>query len=312
MKIGYIFPGQGTQTVGMGKDIYDKYEEARNVYKIIDKSLNENIEKLTYENTQEELNKTENTQITIYAMSMAILEILKNKGTKPDVLAGLSLGEYSALTTAGVISLEDGAKIVRTRGKLMQNLAPEGNWAMAAIIGLEDEKVEDVCAKVGDGFVKAVNYNCPGQVVVSGEKEAVVQAMEYAKELGARKAIELKTSGPFHTEKLKNASIELKKELEKIEFKEFEIPVIKNLNGEAYTSTDNMVEILSNHVINPVKFGKSIETMINMGVDTFVEIGPGKTLSGFVKKVCKQMEQEINVFNIENVETLESALEALK
>lgn len=312
MKIGYIFPGQGTQTVGMGKDIYEKYEEAKNVYKIIDNSLNENIKELTYEKTQEELNKTENTQITIYAMSMAILEILKNKGIKPEVAAGLSLGEYSALTTAGVISLEDGAKIVRTRGKLMQNLAPEGNWAMAAIIGLEDEKVEEACTKVNNGFVKAVNYNCPGQVVVSGEKEAVLQAMEYAKELGARKAIELKTSGPFHTEKLKDASVELRKELEKINFKDFEIPVIKNLNGMAYTKEDNMVEILSNHVISPVKFGKSIETMINMGVDTFIEIGPGKTLSGFVKKVCKQMEKEVNVFNIENLETLESTLEALK
>lgn len=312
MKIGYIFPGQGTQTVGMGKDIYEKYEEAKNVYKIIDNSLNENIEELTYEKTQEELNKTENTQITIYAMSMAILEILKNKGIKPEVAAGLSLGEYSALTTAGVISLEDGAKIVRTRGKLMQNLAPEGNWAMAAIIGLEDEKVEEACTKVNNGFVKAVNYNCPGQVVVSGEKEAVLQAMEYAKELGARKAIELKTSGPFHTEKLKDASVELRKELEKINFKDFEIPVIKNLNGMTYTKEDNMVEILSNHVISPVKFGKSIETMINMGVDTFIEIGPGKTLSGFVKKVCKQMEKEVNVFNIENLETLESTLEALK
>lgn len=312
MKIGYIFPGQGTQTVGMGKDIYEKYEEAKNVYKIIDNSLNENIKELTYEKTQEELNKTENTQITIYAMSMAILEILKNKGIKPEVAAGLSLGEYSALTTAGVISLEDGAKIVRTRGKLMQNLAPEGNWAMAAIIGLEDEKVEEACTKVNNGFVKAVNYNCPGQVVVSGEKEAVLQAMEYAKKLGARKAIELKTSGPFHTEKLKDASVELRKELEKINFKDFEIPVIKNLNGMAYTKEDNMVEILSNHVISPVKFGKSIETMINMGVDTFIEIGPGKTLSGFVKKVCKQMEKEVNVFNIENLETLESTLEALK
>ena len=312
MKIGYIFPGQGTQTVGMGKDIYEKYEEAKNVYKIIDNSLNENIEEITYEKTQEELNKTENTQITIYAMSMAILEILKNKGIKPEVAAGLSLGEYSALTTAGVISLEDGAKIVRTRGKLMQNLAPEGNWAMAAIIGLEDEKVEEACTKVNNGFVKAVNYNCPGQVVVSGEKEAVLQAMEYAKKLGARKAIELKTSGPFHTEKLKDASVELRKELEKINFKDFEIPVIKNLNGMAYTKEDNMVEILSNHVISPVKFGKSIETMINMGVDTFIEIGPGKTLSGFVKKVCKQMEKEVNVFNIENLETLESTLEALK
>ena len=245
-------------------------------------------------------------------MSMAILEILKNKGIKPEVAAGLSLGEYSALTTASVISLEEGAKIVRTRGKLMQNLAPKGNWAMAAIIGLEDEKVEEACSKVSNGFVKAVNYNCPGQVVVSGEKEAVLQAMEYSKELGARKAIELKTSGPFHTEKLKEASIELKKELGKISFQECKIPVIKNLNGEAYTSADNMVEILSNHVINPVKFGKSIETMLKMGVDTFIEIGPGKTLSGFVKKVCKQIGKEVNVFNIENVETLESTLELLK
>ena len=312
MKIGYVFPGQGTQTVGMGKDIYEKYEEAKNVYKIIDNTLNENIEKLTFEMSQDELNKTENTQIAIYAMSMAILEILNSKGIKPSALAGLSLGEYSALTTAGVISLEDGAKIVRTRGKLMQNLAPEGNWAMAAIIGLEGEKVEEACTKVSNGFVKAVNYNCPGQVVVSGEKEAVLQAMEYAKGLGAKRAIELKTSGPFHTEKLKDASVELRKELEKIDFKAFKTPVIKNINGEAYNEMDDMVAILSNHVISPVKFGKSIETMLNMGVDTFIEIGPGKTLSGFVKKVCKQMEKEVNVCNIENVETLESTLEVLK
>lgn len=312
MKIGYIFPGQGTQVVGMGKDIYEKYEEARNVYKIIDSVLNENIEKLTYEESQEELNKTENTQISIYAMSMAILEILNNNGMKPVVAAGLSLGEYSALTAAGVISLEDGAKIVRTRGKLMQNLAPKGDWAMAAIIGLEDSKVEEACMKVTNGFVKAVNYNCPGQVVVSGEKEAVAQAMENAKELGAKRVIELKTSGPFHTEKLQEASTELKKELEKIDFKDFNIPVIKNLNGEEYGKEDNMVEILSNHVVNPVKFGKSIEKMIEMGVDTFIEIGPGKTLSGFVKKVCKKLEKEVNVFNIENIETLENTLQALK
>ena len=312
MKIAYIFPGQGTQVVGMGKDIYEKYEEARNVYNIIDNTLDENIEKLTYEESQEELNKTENTQIAIYAMSMAILEILKNNGIKPVVAAGLSLGEYSALTAAGAISLEDGAKIVRTRGKLMQNLAPKGDWAMAAIIGLEDNKVEEACMKVTNGFVKAVNYNCPGQVVVSGEKEAVAQAMENAKELGAKRVIELKTSGPFHTEKLQEASTELKKELEKIDFKDFTMPVIKNLNGEEYGKEDNMVEILSNHVVNPVKFGKSIEKMIEMGVDTFIEIGPGKTLSGFVKKVCKKLEKEVNVFNIENIETLENTLQALK
>lgn len=312
MKIGYIFPGQGTQVVGMGKDIYEKYEEARNVYKIIDSVLNENIEKLTYEEKQEELNKTENTQIAIYAMSMAILEILNNNGIKPVVAAGLSLGEYSALTAAGAISLEDGAKIVRIRGKLMQNLAPKGNWAMAAIIGLENNKVEEACKNVTNGFVKAVNYNCPGQVVVSGEKEAVAKAMENAKELGAKRVIELKTSGPFHTEKLQAASIELKKELEKIDFKDFNIPIIKNLNGEEYKKEDNMVEILSNHVVNPVKFGKSIEKMIEMGIDTFIEIGPGKTLSGFVKKVCKKLDKEVNVFNIENIETLETTLQALK
>lgn len=312
MKIGYIFPGQGTQAVGMGKDIYEKYEEARNVYKLIDNALNENIEKLTYEKSQDELNKTENTQISIYVMSMAILKILESKGIKPVAAAGLSLGEYSALTAAGVISLEDGAKIVRTRGKLMQNLAPDGNWAMAAIIGLEDNQVEEACSKVTDGFVKAVNYNCPGQVVVSGEKDAVVKAMENAKELGAKRVIELKTSGPFHTEKLQEASAELKKELEKVNFQSFEIPVIKNYNGEKYTAEDNMVEILANHVVNPVKFGKSIETMLEMGVDTFIEIGPGKTLSGFVKKVCKKLEKEANVFNIENVETLESTLETIE
>ena len=312
MKIGYIFPGQGTQAVGMGKDIYEKYEEARNVYKLIDNALNENIEKLTYEKSQDELNKTENTQISIYAMSMAILKILESKGIKPVAAAGLSLGEYSALTAAGVISLEDGAKIVRTRGKLMQNLAPEGNWAMAAIIGLEDNQVEEACSKVTNGFVKAVNYNCPGQVVVSGEKDAVVKAMENAKELGAKRVIELKTRGPFHTEKLQAASAELKKELEKVNFQTFEIPVIKNYNGEKYTAEDNMVEILANHVVNPVKFGKSIETMLEMGVDTFIEIGPGKTLSGFVKKVCKKLEKEVNVFNIENVETLESTLETIE
>ena len=312
MKIAYIFPGQGTQTVGMGKDIYEKYEEARNTYKRIDDSLRESIEKLTYEGLQEELNQTKNTQITIYAMSMAILEILNKNGIVPSAAAGLSLGEYSALTCANAISLEEGAKIVRKRGTLMQELAPQGEWAMAAIIGLEDDKVEEACSNVTEGFVRAVNYNCPGQVVVSGEKDAVAKVMEIAKELGARKVIELKTSGPFHTEKLQEASKELRKELEKIQFNKCDIPVIKNFDGMPYGENDNMVEILANHVINPVKFRKSIETMLDMGIDTFVEIGPGKTLSGFVRKVCKEKGSEANVFNIENVETLENAINAIK
>ena len=312
MKIGYVFLGQGTQIVGMGKDIYDNYEEARKVYEIVDTALNENIEELTYNKSQEELNKTENTQISIYAMSMAILEVLNKAGINPEATAGLSLGEYSALTCAGAISLEQGAKIVRIRGKLMQELAPKGEWAMAAIIGLEDEQAEEACSRVNEGFVKAVNYNCPGQVVISGEKNAVIKAMEIAKELGARKVIELKTSGPFHTEKLQEASKELRKQLENITFNKCNIPVIKNFDGTPYTEDDNMVDILSNHVINPVRFRKSIENMIEIGIDTFVEIGPGKTLSGFVKKVCKEKDLQANVLNIEDIEGLEKALAILK
>ena len=312
MKIGYIFPGQGTQTVGMGKDIYEKFEEAREVYKKIEHVLGESIEDLTYNSSQEELNETKNTQITIYAMSMAILEVLKNEGIQPAVAAGLSLGEYTALSCAGVLGLEDGAKIVRTRGRLMQELAPEGDWLMAAVIGLEDDELKKVCEQVKSGFVKAVNYNCPGQVVVSGERAAVQEAMKLAKEAGARKVVELKTSGPFHTEKLKEASEELAKELSKIEFHEGNIQVIKNFDGKAYEQGDDMVQILANHVINPVKFRKSIETMLEMGVDTFVEVGPGKTLSGFVKKVCKEKEIEAKSLNIESVETLENALEILR
>ena len=294
------------------RTLYEKYDKAREIYSRVDNVLGEKIEDITYNLSQEELNQTKNTQIAIYTMSLAILEILNKAGIKAEVAAGLSLGEYTALTYANAISVEEGAKIVRTRGRLMQDLAPEGDWSMAAIIGMEDDKVEEVCSKVEKGFVKAVNYNCPGQVVVSGEKEAVLRAMEIAKEMGARKAIELKTSGPFHTEKLKDASNELRKELEKISFNKCEISVIKNLDGTAYTDEDDMVDILANHVINPVKFRKSIETMLEMGIDTFVEVGPGKTLSGFVKKVCKEKEIEANILNIENVETLENALQSLK
>lgn len=312
MKLGYIFPGQGTQVVGMGKDIYEKYEEARNIYKLIDNALGEKVEDITYKISQDELNQTKNTQIAIYSMSLSILEILKKEGIEPIALAGLSLGEYTALTCANAISIKDGAKIVRTRGRLMQDLAPKGDWSMAAIIGMEDNLVEEACLKVEKGFVKAVNYNCPGQVVVSGEKEAVLRAMEIAKEMGARKAIELKTSGPFHTEKLKEASDELRKALKEVPFNKCKIQVIKNLDGTPYNDNDDMVDILANHVINPVKFRKSIETMLDMGVDTFVEIGPGKTLSGFVKKVCKEKNVEANVYNIENVDTLENTLQSIK
>lgn len=308
MKIGYIFPGQGSQVIGMGKDLYEEFEIVRNIFDKINENANIKLEDIIFSENEDNLNETQNTQIAIFTVSMAIVEILKQKGIKPDEVCGLSLGEYSALCTAEGFSLEDGAKIVRARGEYMQNLTPNGNWLMAAILGLDANIVEKICeaiCKTGD-FVKAVNYNCPGQIVISGEEEGVRKAMVTLKENGARKVIELKTAGPFHTEKLVDAKDALIKKLEEIEIKIPKMTVIKNIDGIKYMDNDNMVEILGNHITSPVKFEDTIETMLNDGIDTFIEVGPGKVLSGFVKKICKG--KDVKIFNIENIETLEKTL----
>ena len=312
MKIGFLFPGQGAQSVGMGKDLYEKYPEYRSVYEKVNKITGKKIDELTFNVTEEELSQTQNTQIAILTMSLAILEILKKQNIKAEVSMGLSLGEYTALIYSGALSFEDGIKIVQKRGELMQNLCPKGDWSMAAILGLDEEKIKEVCNNITTGFVAPANYNCTGQIVISGEKQAVLEAIDKCKQEGAKKAIELKTSGPFHTCKLIEASEALKKELEQIKINDFQTRVIKNIDGKSYEPKDNVKEILANHIINPVKFANGLQEMIDMGIDTFIEIGPGKTLSGFVKKVCKKLEKEVNVFNIENIETLETTLQALK
>lgn len=299
MKIGFLFPGQGAQSVGMGKDLYDEYEEYRNVYKEVQKITGVNVADITFNSSEEVLSQTKNTQICILTMSLAILELLKKDNVEAVASTGLSLGEYSALINSKAISFEDGVKIVKTRGELMQNLCPEGNWSMAAVLGLEDEKVINICKGVTNGFVAPANFNCPGQIVISGEKQAIEEANEKLKEAGAKRVLELKTSGPFHTKKLEKASIELRKELENIKINSFNTKVIKNLDGKEYLDTDNVKEILAKHIINPVKFEQSLRTMIDMGIDTFVEIGPGKTLSGFVKKI----DRNLNVFNINDIES---------
>jgi [acyl-carrier-protein] S-malonyltransferase len=308
MKIGFLFPGQGAQSVGMGKDLYEKYEEVKNVYDKAKDILGIDVAKLTFESSEEELSQTKNTQIAILVMSLGILEVLKKHGIKAESAAGLSLGEYSALMCAESINFEDGVKIVKTRGELMQNYSPTGDWAMAAILGLEDEKVEEVCKKVTKGFVVPANYNCPGQIAISGDKDGVAMAMELAKEAGARKAVELKTSGPFHTEKLQVASEKLREELEKITVNLPKIEVIKNIDATPYSEQDNMKEILANHVTHSVKFAKSAEYMIKSGVDVFVEIGPGKTLTGFVKRINR----DVKLININDVQSLENAIQELK
>lgn len=304
MKIGFLFPGQGAQSIGMGKDLYDEYEEYRNVYKKVEKITGVNVENITFNSSEEVLSQTKNTQICILTMSLAILELLKKENIEVIASSGLSLGEYSALINSGSISFEDGVKIVKTRGELMQNLCPKGNWSMLAVLGLDEETVTNVCNEITNGFVAPANFNCPGQIVISGEKQAVDEASQKLKEAGAKRIIELKTSGPFHTKMLEKASIELRKELENVKINSFETKVIKNLDGKEYSNNDNVKEILSKHIINPVKFEQSLRTMIDMGIDTFIEIGPGKTLSGFVKKI----DRNLNVFNINNLESYKKTI----
>lgn len=307
MKIGFLFPSQGSQSIGMGKDLYEKYDVVKNTYENVKKLTNIDVAKMSFEGEEEILNQTQNTQICILTMSLAILEILKDKGIHAEISSGLSLGEYSSLIYSKAISFEEGVKLVQKRGEYMQNLVPEGQWLMAAILGMNENQVQEVLKQVKHGFAVPVNFNCTGQIVISGDKKGVEEAEKIAKESGAKKVRELKTSGPFHTEKLIDASNALRKELENVKINKFETAVVKNLDGKIYNNQDDIREILAKHIISPVRFSKCLETMMDMGVDTFIEIGPGKTLSGFVKRMNPQ--GLINILNINNVETLESTID---
>ena len=236
-------------------------------------------------------------------------EIQKEQGLEKEEkdTTGLSLGEYAALVCGKVLTFKDAVSLVRKRGQYMQNCIPDGEWRMAAIIGLEDSTVENACKEI-NGFVKCANYNCPGQLVIAGEKSAVEEACSKLTQAGARRTIMLNVTAPFHTEQLTEAKQNLTNDLNKVEFKSFEIPVIKNIDGTLYKGEDNMVDILSNHIVSSVRWKDSVEYMIANGVDTFIELGPGKTLSGFVKKINK----DVKVFNVENEETLDKVLEIFK
>lgn len=312
MKTAFLFPGQGAQSLGMGKDICEKYEEANKIYEQASKILQMDIKKMCFEGTEEELNKTQNTQIGIAVTSLAILEVLKSRGVRADVSVGLSLGEYVALIYSGYISFEEGMKLLERRGFYMGNYLPEGNFEMAAVIGLDSLVIEGVCEKIRENgkFVVPANYNYSGQTVISGESEGIEEAIIELNKLNAKRVIKLKTSGPFHTEKLNKARELFSVELEKVHFSINESKVIKNIDGEFYCESDDIKEILANHIVSPVRFDRAIEKMRTEGIDTYVEIGPGKALSGFVKKELKG--EEVKVYAISDVKSLEEFLEAIK
>ena len=286
MKRAFLFPGQGAQIVGMGKDIYEKYEEARKVFDEASNISGIDIKKMCFKGPEDELNKTENTQIAIMVTSLAILEVLKSKKIEAKIACGLSLGEYTALVYAGIISFEDGIKLIKKRGYYMGNLIPDSEYEMAAVIGLDVLKIEEICNELKNQgkFVVPANYNCSSQTVVSGEKEAVEKAIEKLKSAGAKRVIPLKTSGPFHTEKLIEASKAFEKELENVNFNldEEKVKVIKNIDGTYYNKNDNIKEILVKHIISPVRFDKAIKLMSDENIDEYIEIGPRKNFN----RVC--------------------------
>ena len=305
MKIGFLFPGQGSQTVGMGKDLYENYEEAREIYDRVSEITGMDIKRISFEGPEDILNQTQNTQLAVLTESLAIVAVLRKHNIQPEISAGLSLGEYTALIEDGIFNFEDGVKLVQKRGKIMQNLIPKGNWKMAAVLGLEAKKVEEACKKI-NGFVVPSNYNTIGQTVISGKEEYVVQAGEIAKEAGARKISVLNTSGPFHTSKLEECSKALEEELKKVTINRKQSKVVKNIDGKRYEKTDDVAEILSKHIMNPVRFSWDLQEMYDNGIDTFIEIRPRRSFSGFVKRM--NFENPVQIKTINSIETLEEVI----
>ena len=303
-KTAFMFPGQGAQYVGMGKDFYEQIPVCREMFELASKASGLDVPALCFKEN-EQINITEYTQIAMLAAEVAMLKAIEEKGLKPDVTGGLSLGEYGALAASGVMSPEDVFKVVRKRGIYMQEAVPQGG-AMVAVLGLDTAVIEKICEET-EGCVSIANYNCPGQIVITGEEGAVQAAVEKLTEAGAKRCVTLKVSGPFHSPLLVGAGEKLETELENVEIHDIQIPYIANVTADYVTDKNDVKPLLVKQVSSSVKWQQTVERMIADGVDTFVEIGPGKTLSGFMRKINKEMK----VINVEKVEDLEKLNELM-
>lgn len=304
-KIAFIFPGQGAQYIGMGRDFYEKYDRAKEVFAIAGKVSDMSMEELIFQEN-EKLDITKYTQVAMLAVELAILKVLEEQGITSSVNAGLSLGEYAALVASGGLSVHDALKVAVKRGLFMQEAVPKGG-AMTAVMGLNNERIEEICSQT-EGIVSVANYNCPGQTVISGEEAAVEEAAQLMKEAGAKRCIPLKVSGPFHSPMLEGAGRQLAKELSHVEIGELKTPYVSNVTAEYVTDRENVKGLLERQVSSSVRWQQSVERMVEDGVDIFVEIGPKKTLSGFLKKIAPKLA----CHHVETVEDMEKLLEILK
>ena len=303
-KIAFIFPGQGAQKAGMGKDFYENSKTAAEVINRASELLGLDMKALCFEEN-DLLDQTEYTQAALVTVCMAMEKVLRERGLAPDVTAGLSLGEYCAIASAGGMSTENAITTVRKRGILMQNAVPGGQGAMAAVLGLDAGKIEEVLADRSG--VMIANYNCPGQIVITGWKEDVEQAADALKEAGAKRVLPLNVSGPFHSSLLEQAGEELGKELEQVDFSDLQISYVTNVTAEYVTDITKTKELLARQVASSVRWQQSMELLIADGVDTFVEIGPGRTLAGFLRKINRG----VKVYNVGTWEDVDKVVNEL-
>ena len=286
-KTAFLFPGQGVQKCGMGKDFYENSSQAANLFEKASEALGLDMKALCFEENAR-LDQTEYTQAALVTTYLAMCRELESRGVKPDITAGLSLGEYAAIAAAGAMSDLDAIRLVRKRGMLMQNTVPAGEGAMCAILALDEKKIEEVLNEIPD--VTIANYNCPGQIVITGKTAAVEMAAARLKEAGARRTLMLNVSGPFHSPMLEPAGAALRQELEQVTFQKLQIPYVTNVNACEITDASEIPELLVRQMYSPVRWMQSMEYMLKSGVDTFVEIGPGKTLEGFLKKINRNVQ----------------------